>query len=101
MSVMDQRERRFSLLGAALMPFAVQAVFILIRMSGEAGFFPGGEPSWALASASCGVILLLQGIVRYRGVLASLYVPVMFFLLMGFSGLFMALFYGIQSTPVY
>ena len=90
------------LIGALLMPFALQALFIAIKMSGTSGFYyPGSEPSWAITGAACGLVLLLRGLARYKGVLATLYAVAMFFLLMGFSGLFMMLFYGVQSTPAY
>lgn len=79
-------------------------MFLALRMSGTGGWhYHGGEPSWALAGASCGVVLLLQALVRYRAalgvLLGVLYVVTFFFLLMGFSGLFLKVFYGVESTP--
>ena len=101
MSAKTTTSRQY-LTGALLMPFALQALFITIKMSGTGGFYyPGSEPTWAITGACCGVILLLRGLTRYRGLLALVYAVITFFLLMGFSGLFMTLFYGMQSTPVY
>lgn len=98
----DAYSSRQYLAGALLMPFALQGLFIAIKMSGTGGWhYPGSEPTWALTGAACGVALLVRGLSRYKGFLASVYAVIMFFLLMGFSGLFMTLFYGVQSTPVY
>lgn len=89
--------RRY-LAGALVMPFALQAIFIALKMSGVS-FYPGGEPSWALAGAGCGVVLLTEALTRYKAALGVVYVVVVFFLLMAFSGLFLKVFYGIESTP--